>query len=186
MDMIAQLWLPILVSAVAIFIVSFLVWMVLPHHKADIKKLPDEPAFVETLGRMNLPPGVYMWPNCETKEEFNSDEFKQRYEAGPWGNITVVGAKPNMGANLAIVFVFYLIVSLLTAYITGEAREPGASFSQVFQIAATVAAMAYALGSVPHDIWFGKPMRFRVTEFIDQIVYGLITGAIFAVMWPGG
>ena len=40
----ASLWLPILVSAVAVFFVSFLAWMVLPHHKKDINAIADEKA----------------------------------------------------------------------------------------------------------------------------------------------
>ena len=58
----ASLWLPILVSAVAVFFVSFLAWMVLPHHKKDINAIADEKAWSKHLKQHDLPPGMYMWP----------------------------------------------------------------------------------------------------------------------------
>ena len=36
------LWLPILISAVIVFIASSIMHMVLPHHKSDYRKVPDE------------------------------------------------------------------------------------------------------------------------------------------------
>ena len=36
-----DLWLPILVAAVIVWFASALIWMAMPHHKKDIKKLPD-------------------------------------------------------------------------------------------------------------------------------------------------
>ena len=38
----AALWLPILLSAVFVFVVSSILHMVLPIHRSDFKKLPDE------------------------------------------------------------------------------------------------------------------------------------------------
>ena len=59
-----QLWLPIVLSAVFVFLASSIIWMALPYHKADIKVLPDEKALTEPLAKLNLPPGTYMWLNC--------------------------------------------------------------------------------------------------------------------------
>lgn len=36
------LWLPILLAAVIVFFASFTMHMVLPYHKSDYQKLPDE------------------------------------------------------------------------------------------------------------------------------------------------
>lgn len=179
-----SLWLPILVSSVAVFFASFLVWMVLGHHKADIKKLPDEQAFIDRISDLNIPPGTYMWPNCNTAEEMKSPEYMNRYKTGPWGSINVIGNMPSFGRNLTLTFLFYLVVGVFVAYITGEARRPGAGFGPVFQIASSVAILAYCAGSIPGAIFFGKPVRFMFTDFVDGVVYGLMTGLIFALMWP--
>ena len=45
----ASLWLPILLSAVFVFIVSSVMHMFLPYHKSDYRKLPDEGKVMEAL-----------------------------------------------------------------------------------------------------------------------------------------
>ena len=181
---VTQLWLPILVSSVAVFFASFLAWMVLPHHKKDIKTLPKEKEWAENLKLLNLSPGIYMWPGCDTPEEMKSAEYKQRYKDGPWGSVTILGAQPNFGRNLLLVFLFYVVVGIFVSYLAGQGRAAGASFSAVFQMAGTAAIAAYCAGSIPNALFFGKPGRFVLTDFIDALVYGLITGLIFAWLWP--
>ena len=38
----ASLWLPIVVSAVIVFLASWVVHMFLPHHRSDFAKLPPQ------------------------------------------------------------------------------------------------------------------------------------------------
>ena len=84
-----------------------------------------------------------------------SDEFKKRYETGPWGNIRVLDAKPSMGRNLLLAFLFYVVVGIFVAYITHEARAAGAAFGPVFQVAGAVGVASYCLAGFPHALWFG-------------------------------
>ena len=50
MAFLAQLWLPIVLSAVLVFFVSALFWMISPHHQMEWKKLPNED-IIATLTR---------------------------------------------------------------------------------------------------------------------------------------
>lgn len=181
---VSALWLPILVSAVAVFFASFLDWMVLPHHKKDVKVLPDEKTWTEQLSKMGIPPGTYMWPNCQSSEEMKSEEYKARFAAGPWGSLNILGAQPSFCRNLLLVFVFYVVVSIFVGYITTHARDAGAAFAAVFQVAGATAVLGYCAGSIPGAVFFGKPARFVLTDFVDGAAYGLITGLIFAWFWP--
>lgn len=178
-----ELWLPILVSAGVVFVVSALAWMVMPHHKADIKVLPADKSGLPEMTK-GMEAGVYMWPNCSTGEEMKSEAFKQAYKEGPWGVLTVMPSQPSMGRNMGLGMVSYLLISVFVAYLAGEARGPGAEFVEVFQVAGAAAVGIYALGWMPGAIWFGKPARAWVTDLIDCLVYGLITGATFALLWP--
>ena len=56
------LWLPILLSAVLVFIMSSLIHMVFKWHQADYLELPDEDAALDTLSKQKLPPGMYTLP----------------------------------------------------------------------------------------------------------------------------
>lgn len=59
-SMFSLIW-PILVAAGLVFLVSSIVWMVLPHHKSDLKGLPDEDAVLAALG--TVAPGAYDFPH---------------------------------------------------------------------------------------------------------------------------
>lgn len=181
---VVELWLPIVVSSALIWVVSAIVWMVLPHHKADIKALPDEKGFIAALAPLNLSPGIYMYPGCGEGESMSSPEYQARYNAGPWGSININPGKPNFGANLMLVLLLYIILGVFVAYITGQARAAGAGFMPVFQIAGATAVMGYCVGQVPGAIFMGKPTRFIITDLIDGAVYGVLTGLTFAFLWP--
>lgn len=43
------LWLPILLSAVIVFVASSIIHMVIPFHKSDYRKVPDEPKVLDSL-----------------------------------------------------------------------------------------------------------------------------------------
>jgi hypothetical protein len=184
MEILIQLWLPILVSSIVVFVASSLAWMVLPHHKADVKPYPDEQALRDHLAQVKPPPGAYMWPCCGTPDEMKSEEFKARFNAGPWGNMTLLGAKPNFARNLVLIFVFYVVVGIFVGYITSLARATGAPFIDVFRVAGAVGVLAYCAGSIPNAVFFGKPGRFIFTDLVDGVVYGLLTGLVFGWLWP--
>jgi hypothetical protein len=113
-----------------------------------------------------------------------SEAYQARFESGPWGSMNIVGRKPNFASNLIKVFVFYLVVSIFVGYITSLARSAGAPGIAVFRVAGAVGVLAYCAGSIPNAIFFGKPGRFVLTDFVDGLVYGLLTGSVFAWLWP--
>ena len=53
----ASLWLPVLVSAVVVFVASSFLHMALKYHRADYMTLPAEDRVMETLRGFNIPPG---------------------------------------------------------------------------------------------------------------------------------
>ena len=179
-----DLWLPIIASAVVVFIVSFLAWMVLPHHKADWKSVPDEDGFLNALRSMNIPPAAYMFPCCGDAKKMKDPEYKKKWEAGPHGTLSIRAARPNFSLNLVLILIFYLIVGIFVGYVGAVALEPGAPFRTVFRITGTVAVIAYVFGAIPHAIFVGRMLRSVIMDIIDGVVYGLLTGLIFAWLWP--
>lgn len=185
MHALLDLWLPILVSAVAVFFASFLAWMVLPHHKPDFQTLPDEAGFLRSLKDHGIGPGVYIFPGCD-HQSMKTEEGKARYKAGPWGVLTTQPGPANFGRNLIVTFVFYVVVSLFVAYIARLAIVGDPGFMPVFRVAGAVGVAAYCLGGIPHGIFFGRTFRAQAMDVLDGLVYGLLTGAIFAWLWPAG
>lgn len=181
---IAELWLPLLIASVVVFFASSIMWMVMPHHKKDIVFLKDkEAAYLDTMKSLDIKPGLYMYPGCEMKD-LKTDEGTAKWDAGPWGMLTVYAGKPNFGMNLLKTFIAYTIITLFVVYITGLSVPHGAEYMHVFRVACTTAILGHCMGSIVNDVFLGKPTRFIITCFFDGVVYALITAGILASMWP--
>ncbi len=184
MSELLDLWLPILLSAIVVFIASFITWMVLPFHKADFKELPDEAGFLDTLRALKLPPAFYCFPGCSDMSKLKDPEFRKQWEAGPHGTIHICAKVPNFGRNLLLVFIFYLIVGIFVGYVGTVAYNPGADYMDVFRLTGTVAIMAHCLGIIPQAIFLGRTFKSLLLDLIDGVVYGLLTAGIFGWLWP--
>ena len=57
---ILALWLPILLSAVIVFVVSSIIHMASPWHKNDYPRMPNEDQVRSALRPLAIPPGDYM------------------------------------------------------------------------------------------------------------------------------
>ena len=184
MDFLVDLWLPIVLSAVTVFVASALAWTVSPHHKADYKGLSDEASFLDAV-RAGIGAGQYMFPWCDMKDMKDPDR-KAKWEKGPHGVLIVWPGKPNMGKNMTFTVIFFLVASALVAYIASVALagNPSPTYLEVFRISGTAAIMAYCLGLIPNAIWFGRSARSVVLDIVDGVVYGLLTAGFFGWLWP--
>lgn len=179
------LWLPIVLSAVLVFVVSSIIHMVLGYHSRDYTKLPNEDAVRAAIRSGNPAPRQYIIPYAMGPKDMESPEIKQKYAEGPVG---VLNLKPSgsygMGASLVQWFVFALVVSLFIAYVASHALPAGSEYLRVFQLVGTVGFLAYAAGQLPAAIWMGKPWSVAWKETFDGLVYGMVTAGAFGWLWP--
>src|SRR5262245_45417371 len=179
------LWLPILVAAVIVFVLSAIVHMMLPYHKSDFSKLPSEDAAMDALRPFNIPPGDYMVPCATGPEGMKNPEFHAKMAKGPVAVITVM--KPgqfSMGPSLAQWFVYCLVVGLFTAYVAGRALPRGTSYLHVFRMAGTTAFIGYSLALWQDSIWYKKKWSTTLKSTFDGLLYGLMTAGTFGWLWP--
>jgi hypothetical protein len=163
-----------------LFFASFLSWMVVQLHAKDWTKLTNEDDFLQAAQNLNLQPGNYTFPGFESAADMKTDEYKQKFETGPNGIMTIF-PHINMGRNLGLTFVYFLVVSFCLGYPATLALEPAAPFMTVFRFVSTAALLAYLPAIVQHSIWF----HCRITgHVIESIAYAAITATIFAAMWP--
>jgi hypothetical protein len=179
------LWLPILLSAVLVFVVSSIIHMVLKYHNTDYRPLPNEEAVRSALGAGNPTPGQYVVPHVKDMKDMEKPEVKQKYVEGPIAVLYLRKPGPvNMGPSLAQWFIFTLVISLFVAYVACHALGPGTPYLKVFQLVGATAFLAYAAGEVPAAIWMGKPWTVAWKEVFDGLVYGLVTAGTFGWLWP--
>ena len=183
MEFLNHLWLPILLASFAVWFWSFLSWAILPFHKGDWKKLPNEDAFAAAVRPLNIPPGVYGFPYCEGHSQQKDPAFLEKWKAGPVGLIHVWFPNPSMGGNMIASFALDLVVSLLIAY-AGFAALPHAAHLKAFQVTGTIGILSYSFAALPNMIWFQGGKRAMLTAVFDGVVQGLVTGAVFAFFWP--
>ncbi|MBX3378996.1 MAG: hypothetical protein KF805_02790 [Phycisphaeraceae bacterium] len=187
MEFLTSLWLPILLSGVAVWFISMIFGMALPHHKQDWIGLPtpaDEDRFMDYLRHSGIKPGNYLFPDFRTTAQLKSAKVERALADGPVGHLSVWKPPVTMGGKLLGLFIVYLVVSTLIAYLTRVALPGPAPFARVFQFAAVAGILAYSFSFIPNALWFGAYKRTIVASIFDGIVCGLATGAIFAWRWP--
>ncbi len=180
-----SLWLPILVSAVLVFLVSAIIHMVLKYHNKDYTRLPNEDAVRAAIRAGNPVPAQYILPYCTDMKEMEKPEVKQKYIEGPVAVMNVLpSGVPTMGKSLTQWFVFIVIVSFFIAYVAGHAIPLGAEYLHVFRIVGAVGFLAYGMGQFAASIWMGKPWKIAWKDAVDGLVYGLVTAGVFGWLWP--
>ena len=180
-----ELWMPIVLSAVLVFVVSSILHMVLPFHKSDYRKLPDEEKVMDALRAAGVTPGpAYHFPHCEHKD-MKSPEMTEKFKKGPIGLLTMFpSGPPAMGKFLGMWFLYCLLVAVFTAYLTGRTVAPGTVYLAVFRVAGTVAFMGYGLGHFVDSVWKGQTWGVTFKHMFDGLVYALLTAGTFGWLWP--
>jgi hypothetical protein len=180
-----SLWLPIVVSAVIVFVASSVIHMVLPYHRSDMRKLPKEDEVMEALRRFNIAPGDYAMPHPGSMEGMKKPEFIEKRKAGPVVLMTVApSGPPAMGPSLVLWFLYSIVVGIFAAYIAGRALRPGAHYLEVFRFAGCTAFIAYSLALLQHSIWYKRNWGTTIKSMFDGLVYGLLTAGTFGWLWP--
>jgi len=179
------LWLPMVLSAVFVFILSSVIHMALPYHKSDYRQLPDEGKILDAMRGAGVTPGPgYMFP-WHTMKDMKSPEAQEKFKRGPVGMLTIRAAGlPSMGSFLGQWFVYCLLISLFTAYLTGRTRAPGAEYLEVFRVAGTVAFLSYGAAQIQDSIWKGQTWGVTCKHVFDSLLYGLVTAGTFGWLWP--
>jgi hypothetical protein len=178
------LWLPILVSAVLVFVASSLIHMASPWHKTDFPKLSTEQQVMDALRPLAIPPGDYFVPRPASREELRSPAFVERTRQGPVMVFTVMPSGMSMGRNLALWFLYCVVVSFFSAYIAGRAVPPATPYLRVFQFAGATAFIGYSAALWQLSIWYRRAWMTTIKATVDGLIYACLTAGAFGWLWP--
>jgi hypothetical protein len=177
--------LPILLSAVLVFVASSLIHMASPWHKNDYQKVPNEEGLRAALRPLAIPPGDYMVPRASGREELRDPAFLEKFNQGPNLILTVLPNGPwSMGRNLGLWFGYLVVVSLFAAYVAGRALPPGTEYIHVFRFAGTTAFLGYVAALWQMSIWYRRAWSTTVKATVDGLIYALLTAGVFGWLWP--
>jgi hypothetical protein len=178
------LWLPILLSAVAVFLVSGLLHMVLNFHKNDYKGVRNEDEILEAMRKEGVDPGMYMFPHGEGMSAMKDPKWIEKCKEGPVGILTIMPpGVPNMGKSLGLWFGYCLLVGIFVAYLTSRTVASGSDYLMVFRVAGTVAFMGYGVGNIVDSIWRAQPWGVTFRHVFGGLIYALLTAGVFGWLW---
>jgi hypothetical protein len=178
------LWLPIVLSAVIVFVASSIMHTLLTYHRGDYRQLPDEDKLLAAMRAAGPKRGFYTFP-FSTHKEMKSPATTEKFKQGPVGMLTVFpSGPPAMPKFLGMWIAYCLIIGFFVAYLTGRTVAPGANYLAVFRVAGTAAFLAYGVGQLSNGIWKGQPWGMTLKEVIDGLVYALLTAGTFGWLWP--
>ena len=179
------LWLPILLSAVIVFLASFAIHMVLTYHRCDYAKVPSEDDVMQALRNFGIPPGDYFLPHSSGSAQMKSPEYMKKVERGPLVVMTVMPpGGPAMGKRLAQWFLFLVVVGVFAGYVAGRTLAPQTPYLTVFRIVGTVAFTGYVLALWQSSIWYARKWSTTWRSSFDGLVYALLTAGTFGWLWP--
>ncbi len=185
MTSITALLLPILVSAVLVFLASSAIHMLSPWHKGDYPRSPREGEVLDALRPIALPPGDYMMPRPSSMAEMKSPEFVERMNRGPVVLMTVFpNGVSRMGGTFVQWFLYLLVVGTFAAYVAGIAVPPGASSMIVARLVFTTAFAGYAIALWQLSIWYRRAWSITVKSTVDAAIYAALTAGAFVWLWP--
>jgi hypothetical protein len=180
-----SLWLPILVSAVLVFVASSIIHMVLGYHRADYNKVPDEDGFMNAVRGFDLAPKDYFVPCAQSPKDMKDPAFLEKMKRGPMLVMTVLPAGTNfMGAQLTQWFLYAIVVSIFAGYVAARALGPSAEYLDVFRFVGVTAFTGYALALWQMTIWYKRSLGSTLRSTFDGLIYGLLTAGAFGWLWP--
>jgi hypothetical protein len=186
MNALLSLWLPILLSAVIVFVISSLIHMVVKWHASDYNGLPDEEAVRTALRAGNPAPGRYVVPFCREMKDMASEAMQKKYVEGPVGHITLLPAgAPNMGKHLGLWFLWSLAIAVVAGFLASRLiGMDHAHCRAAAKLVFAVTFIAHGFGTVTESIWMGRPWSSSAKHLLDAALYGLGSGLVFCWLWP--
>lgn len=186
MNALLSLWLPILLSAVVVFILSSLVHMVFKWHAPEYRGFSNEDAVRDAIRAGNPSPGQYVVPYCKDMKEMGSETMMAKYKEGPVGFVVLTpSGPPNMGKSFVTWFLMSVAVATIGAFIATQLfgldpERARAAAKLVF----AVTFLSYGMGTICESVWMGRPWSSTVKYMLDAALYAVGSGAVFYWLWP--
>lgn len=180
----SHLLLPIVLSAVLVFIASSVIHMALKYHAADYRKLPNEDAVMAALKQGAPAPAQYVFPHCADHKLMNSPEMQRKFAEGPVGVLYIRQAGPmQLGPFLGKWFAYSLALTAVVAYLARAELPATAGHAAVFRLVGTATWLAYSWQGPAASIWKGVPWANTFKDMFDGLIYAVVTAGVFAWLW---
>ena len=180
-----QILIPVVLSAVAVFMASSVSHMLLPHHRNDFTKIPSEDGVMDAMRGFSPPLGDYIIPAPPGPNALKDPVYMEKVNKGP---IMIMTVMPNrfgdMGKLLGLWFAYLLVVMALAGHATSRVLGFGASNRDVFHTIFLFVFAGMGLALAQNSIWWARKWSTTIKGMIDALVYAAIAGGVFVWLWP--
>lgn len=186
MNAVLSLWLPILLSAVVVFVISSLIHMVFKWHASDYRGLANEDAVRAALRAGNIAPGRYVLPHCPDMKDMSSEAMLQKYREGPVVQFTVgPNGTPALGKYLGQWFAWSLAIAVIAAYLAASVLGLDHAHARAAaKLVGAITFIAHGFGTVTESIWMMRPWSSSAMHLLDAALYAIGTALVFLWLWP--
>ena len=185
MVQLSALVVPIVLSAVIVFVASSVLHMALRYHNSDYKRFENEDDVRSAINKGAAAPGQYMLPYNTSMSALQNPSVLQKFTEGPVGLVLLrAPGVMKMGPLLGAWFLYSIGISVFAAYVAGRTLAAGAPYLAVFRIVGTVVFLGYAGAHIQAAIWRGQPWSATIKDVIDGLIYGLLSAGVFGWLWP--
>jgi hypothetical protein len=180
-----ELWMVVLLAGFLCWFASALVHMLVKYHNADYQGLSNESDVAIALGASSPKPALYTLPYCADMKAMSEEPMQQKFNDGPVAMITVMpNGMPPMGKLLSQQIVFFVLGSLLIAYLATISLSAGSDYTVVFRHVFVASFLTYGWAQIPYSIWMGQPWSNCLRYLVDALIYASVTAGTFAWLWP--
>ena len=185
MNALLSLWLPILLSAVVVFVISSLIHMVIKWHASDYHGFSNEDAVRDAIRAGNPAPGGYVVPFCKDMKDMAGEAMMKKYREGPVAHITLgASGAPNMGKHLGLWFLWSLVVAAVAAFLASQIFPQDSAHARgAAKLVGAVTFIAHGFGTVTDSIWMMRPWSVSVKNLLDATLYAVGCGLVFFWLW---
>lgn len=186
MNALLSLWLPILLCAVVVFVISSLIHMVIKWHAPDYRGFANEDAVRDAIRAGHPTPGRYVVPYCSDMKQMGSEAMLTKYREGPVGHIVLAApGTPNLGKHLGLWFLWSLAVAAVAAYLATRlvGLDPNHARAAA-KLVGAITFIAHGFGTVQESIWTARPWSSSAKHLLDAALYGAGSGLVFLWLWP--
>lgn len=172
------------VTAIAVFVWSFLLHAATPLGSAGLSSLPNEPALLDLM-RANIPDkGLYFFPGVGDLDNLTEDQqraWADKIKAGPNGLLLYdpAGHEPLSAQQLIIELVNDFLAALLLCILIGFTTL---SLWGRVAFGGAIGLMGWLALSVAYWNWYGFPTAYVLAEGFEQVLTWAIAALVLSLV----
>ncbi len=176
-----KLLIAALAGGAALFVWNAIVWMALPHHLPDFRRLVGAKGVEDAMRSAGVTPGFYQIPHMHDFEKgWKDPALAERFRRGPNALLVVSPPGPCMGASQFVMgFVLGVLQALAGAIVLHVSAGTIHGLPRTVLFFAGLGLLVNGTGHLTQAVWMQFPWRHSIKCTVDGAVGYALMGLVF-------